>query len=272
GALHNSSERYDPPKCHPGTRLALIEAIMAWIKDGQKTSFIMWLYGSAGAGKSAIAQTIADMCYESGDLAASFFWSRTDPTRNDEKCLIATLASQLLVTIPEIRTHIEQAIRENHLLLSLSLEAQMESLIVKPLERAFGGQADHKRVKLIVLDGLDECGNPNAERQILQVISKAVRKFPIRLVFLITSRQEQGISDTFNSDRLLPIASRFALDATCKPDDDIRHYLVEEFDSLKRSHVFGRYLPSIWPTTEQIEELVQKSSGQFIYASIVAKF
>ncbi|KDR78523.1 hypothetical protein GALMADRAFT_29817, partial [Galerina marginata CBS 339.88] len=90
GAFHNSRERLesDPPKCHPDTRVAVIQAIIDWIEDGQKTTFIKWLNGAAGVGKSAIAQKIAELCHKSGRLAASFFWSRSAAGRNDEERLI----------------------------------------------------------------------------------------------------------------------------------------------------------------------------------------
>ncbi|KDR68564.1 hypothetical protein GALMADRAFT_27796, partial [Galerina marginata CBS 339.88] len=46
GAFHNSAERYDPPKCHPNTRVAVVQDIIDWIEDGQKTTFVKWLYGA----------------------------------------------------------------------------------------------------------------------------------------------------------------------------------------------------------------------------------
>jgi adenylylsulfate kinase-like enzyme len=49
---------------------------MDWLNDDEKTTFIIWLYGPAGAGKSAILQTIAEMCTRLQILLASFFWSR----------------------------------------------------------------------------------------------------------------------------------------------------------------------------------------------------
>ena len=74
-AFHNSEERFDPPKCHPNTRLAVLTKIMEWIKwEEDLNSFIMWVYGPAGAGKSAISQTIAEMCEEEMILLASFFF------------------------------------------------------------------------------------------------------------------------------------------------------------------------------------------------------
>jgi DNA replication protein DnaC len=67
GASHNSAERFDPPKCHPKTREAVLKDIMDWIQglgEVERRHYFMWLYGPAGAGKSAIAQTIAELCYE----------------------------------------------------------------------------------------------------------------------------------------------------------------------------------------------------------------
>jgi hypothetical protein len=31
-AFHNSGERFDPPKCHPNTRVAVLAEIMQWIE------------------------------------------------------------------------------------------------------------------------------------------------------------------------------------------------------------------------------------------------
>ena len=96
GAFHNSGERFDPPRCHPRTRIHILAKIMNWIVgEVEWDKFIMWLYGPAGAGKSAIAQTIAEQCYASHLLLASFFFSRTDPKRNTEKSLIASIAYQM---------------------------------------------------------------------------------------------------------------------------------------------------------------------------------
>jgi len=48
---------------------------MGWIKrEEDLDAFIMWMYGPAGAGKSTIAQTIAEMCDEEMLLLASFFF------------------------------------------------------------------------------------------------------------------------------------------------------------------------------------------------------
>ena len=249
---------------------------MDWIKDGQKTSFLMWLYGPAGAGKSAIAQTIAEMCHELGILAASFFWSRSAAGRNNETRLIASLAYQLIITIPEMRIHVETAIENDPVLLSRSLDAQMESLVIEPMEKTFLGSqeqtVDLGEPKLVILDGLDECGRPSVREYILKVISTAILRFPLRIHILIASRPEQEIRDSFNSKPLLSITTRLPLDDKYFPDDDIIRFLIDSFTAIKESHVLRSLLPTTWPTTKDIDTLVKKSSGQFIYAATVVKF
>jgi len=65
GAVYNSLERQklDAPKCHPNTRVAVIQRIIDWILgEIALAALILWLYGAAGAGKSAIAHTLAEIC------------------------------------------------------------------------------------------------------------------------------------------------------------------------------------------------------------------
>ncbi|KDQ10771.1 hypothetical protein BOTBODRAFT_71924, partial [Botryobasidium botryosum FD-172 SS1] len=76
--------------CLPDTREALLEDIWQWIKrlgtsEGAK---IFCLTGVAGAGKSAIAHTVARRCYEEGLLVSSFFFSRDVAERNNPQKLL----------------------------------------------------------------------------------------------------------------------------------------------------------------------------------------
>jgi len=76
GAFHNADERGDPQKCHPHTRESVVKSIVDWVKVADKVALFLWLYGPAGAGKTAIAQTIAELLEGLGLLAAAFFFSR----------------------------------------------------------------------------------------------------------------------------------------------------------------------------------------------------
>ena len=69
------TERFDPPKCHPNTRVAVLAENMQWIQAIKESApeDVLWLYGSAGAGKLAIAQTIVEVCAEIGSHHRQFF-------------------------------------------------------------------------------------------------------------------------------------------------------------------------------------------------------
>ena len=175
GAFHNSEERYDPPKCHPHTRRAVLEKIMDCVKDENKVELMLWLYGPAGAGKSAIAQTIAELLEEAGLLAAAFFFSRNAAGRDDKTPLVATLVYQIVKSIPEIRAHVLEAVELDPALFSCSIQAQIQALIIKPLNAVADDETLApillSRPRLIILDGLDECrttsphgANPDFER------------------------------------------------------------------------------------------------------------
>jgi hypothetical protein len=277
GAFHNSQERYDPPKCHPHTRRAVLKKIMDWVKEANKVSLILWLYGPAGAGKSAIAQTIAELLEEAGLLAAAFFFSRNAAGRNDMTPLVATLVYQLVKSVPEICAHVLEAVEQDPALFSCSIQAQIQALVIKPLNAV---ASDEKlvpillsRPRLIILDGLDECRTTSAQTHILNTLSTAVKDLHIPLCFLVASRPEQDIRQAFNDQNGLgSLSFSIALDDTYRPDDDIRVFLQSTFDEIKRKHPSKAHFPASWPSSEDIRRLVRKSSGQFIFASTVAKY
>jgi len=271
-AFHNSKERFDPPKCHPNTRLAVLTEIMKWIKwEEGLDAFIMWVYGPAGAGKSAIAQTIADMCEEEMILLASFFFSRNDP---DVNRLIATIAYQITLNLPQVRGAILGAIERDPLIFFKSLAVQFKSLIVSPLqplaEAGFFDEPTSRR--LVIIDGLDECSDPKVQKNILEVLGNAHRQHRLPLIFLFASRPEQHISLAF-STRILPSSTAcIALDESYLPYDDVRLFLTDKFQEIKSTHRLRNYIPPQWPLPNVLDHLVKKSSGQFIYASTVIDY
>ncbi|KAF8994625.1 hypothetical protein BDQ17DRAFT_1366511, partial [Cyathus striatus] len=74
-AKHDSGQRFPPPLCHPGTRERVIEQLVRWSNDMDDQSNILWLYGPAGVGKSAIAQSVCERLERMKTLGASFFFS-----------------------------------------------------------------------------------------------------------------------------------------------------------------------------------------------------
>jgi hypothetical protein len=246
-----------------------IEPPKKWDKDRvsspseDRSSPILWLHGPAGSGKSAIAQTLCQKL-EEGCLGASFFFKRGHPSRGHAKRLFGTIAYQLALVVPDLNRQISQSVETNPSLVDKSLLTQLRKLIVKPCR-----QSASTRALVVVIDGLDECGDQKVQQEILCSIGRAIAEQQLPLRIVIASRPESHIREIFtgmlnNTHCPLNIEQSF---------NDVRRYLLDEFARIHRDHraTMAR-IPYPWPTPETINNLVHKSSGYFIYASTVIKF
>jgi len=266
---HNSGHRYPPPKCHPGTRLGTLTDIMKWVDDRSQACSVFWLKGPAGAGKSAIAQTIAEQCTESGQLASSFFFAKGDPMRGNANRLFTTIAYRLAHSIPQLKMAIDAVVTNDEFILDASLGVQLQRLIAEPFLMATSAEP-LPEAALIIIDGLDECEDSRTQQHILSLISTACTTYQVPVHFLIASRPEPQISESFGEDHLLSITWPYVLDESPL---DMTKYFVDEFDNIyKRHHRAMAHVPTPWPSHKTIEYLVTKASGQFIYAATVLKF
>ncbi|KAJ6465411.1 hypothetical protein C8R45DRAFT_495536 [Mycena sanguinolenta] len=57
-AIHNSADSYPQPRCHPETGTKMLEDLWEWALNPYPETTVLWLYGPAGAGKSAIMQRL----------------------------------------------------------------------------------------------------------------------------------------------------------------------------------------------------------------------
>lgn len=288
-ATFDSADRFDPPQCAEATRIEIIQRIEQWVNDeGPITSpaNLFWLYGGAGVGKSAIAQTLSEKLHWEQRLGASFFFFRTDASRNTGNALIPTLIAQLVSTFEGLGPFVEERIHANPDLFRKRYETQIEQLLTKPLLRlkSTDGSSFLPRPgptsglrswpRLIVIDGLDECQNPDVQCNLLRAIANAIPRIPYPLRFLVTSRPEKHIVRLFNHDRTIQTVTfdRYNLSDDPDADMDIRKFLEKEFDEICCSHCLSQYLPPAWPDNNSITSIVERSSGHFIYAATVIRY
>ncbi|KAJ7813252.1 hypothetical protein B0H13DRAFT_2468821 [Mycena leptocephala] len=272
-ATHDSEDRFPQPRCHPETRTKMLDVLGKWTcgieppegsSSDHNSSPILWLHGPAGAGKSAIAQTLCQKLEKEGRLGASFFFKREHPSRGHAKRLFATIAYQLALVLPDLKHHISQSVENNPSLVDKSLSTQFRKLIVESCR-----QSTSTHMLVVVIDGLDECEGQKVQQEILCLIGRAVTEQQLPLRFLIASRPESHIREIFTG-ALNNIHCPLNVEQSFQ---DVRRYLFDEFARIHRDHraTMAR-VPYPWPTPEIIKNLVNKSSGYFIYASTVIKF
>ena len=238
------------------------------------------MHGPAGAGKSAIMRTVAERIEDEGALLGSFFFFHEDPRRNTSNSFIVTLAYQIRSAIPCLRDGMDAALKDDPLLLQKPLPRQLRQLILRPMQEAcrhgFWSPSDPFQPYVLVIDGLDECGRKGTRQReqhlILDILKEFAEKSPIALTILIASRPERHLHQAFSCSPLKDRSNTLALDDSWSPNEDIRLFLKHEFALIRCLHVLGDSLLSEWPSPSVIEELVDRASGQFVYAATVVRF
>ncbi|KAJ7801301.1 hypothetical protein B0H14DRAFT_2464872, partial [Mycena olivaceomarginata] len=303
-ALYDSADSFPQPRCHPQTHTEMLNGLYNWTiedhdncakgHDEDKENVgnsdeddddldedesedneqepdmylcqpICWLHGPAGAGKSAIMQTLCQRLQDAGRLGGAFFFKRGHATRGNPKVLFATLAYQLAEHNRDLRPLISQIVEDNSSVVARQMEVQLHQLIVKPCQ-----SLPNSLPLILLIDGLDECDTHDSQVEILHLIQITVCLHPSKFRFLIASRPEAHICETFDNPSFDKILNSINVHQSFM---DVRKYFNDQFARIHCEHQHTMaHIPAPWPPANVVESLVEKSSGYFVYASTIIRF
>lgn len=272
-AILNSGGRAHPVACYPGTREDVMDDIDIWVQaNWMSLSKLMWLSGPAGSGKSSIVQSYAEHCIQHNVFSANFFFFRPDSTRNHGRSLAATLLYQIIDFHPQLKSIIGAIIAEKPLLLKGSLRDQFASLILHPVGDVHQSSTYSENPIVLLIDGLDECSTTGKQEQqvIIEILDALVSHRESPFIALVASRPKPHLTMAFNN--LSSNVKSVFLDERYGASADIRYYVTQELAKIKNSHHLAHTLDTKWPSPARINEIVDKSSGQFLYADIAIRF
>ncbi|KAF9258531.1 hypothetical protein L218DRAFT_842876, partial [Marasmius fiardii PR-910] len=84
---------------------------------------------------------------------------------------------------------------------------------------------------------------------------------------------EPPVYDRFNQDDLTPFIKSISLNGDWNANRDIRITLDAEFQKIASSQRCSHMIfPKPWPARSELEMLVDKASGQYIYAITITRF
>ena len=150
-----------------------------------------------------------------------------------------------------------------------SLDVQLQTLIVDAFKYL---SPLPQRPYLVIIDGLDECHENATQQSILRLLCESITLHKLPLRFLIGSRPESHIRVGFDQESLYMITHRVVLDESFNPGRDIQLFLQDGFAKICAENSILSSGGQPWPTEGIIDLLVQRSSGQFIYAATILKF
>ncbi|KAJ7814651.1 hypothetical protein B0H13DRAFT_455612 [Mycena leptocephala] len=241
-------------ECMPGTRVNVLAALITWATDPQSPAIYM-LTGMAGSGKSAITRSFCRLLDEQSLLGASFFCSRASETRSNAGAIIPSLAFHLAWHSEPYARALIAAIKANPgVTFNLrTADFQFATLLLHP-SQALSQTAPWL---VVVIDALDECSSIHATRALLNAL---IPSNEVRLKFFITSRPEPHVETAFQSQVVMRRLRLHDVERDIVTAD-IAKYLRRNLRDLA-----SRTATQLWPSTTDLENLVQQTGDLFIFA------
>ncbi|KAF9454550.1 hypothetical protein P691DRAFT_754481 [Macrolepiota fuliginosa MF-IS2] len=270
----DANARYPPPKCHPGSRRTIKAKLETWLFNCDQQQRMFWLYGPAGVGKSAVAQTFAELARDHKRLGAAHFFFSDDEKRSDPLRLIPSLAYQLAVLNEHYKRALTHLLANDPAILYAALHLQFQKLIIDPFSLLVSHPEQATECPyLIVVDSLDECSDEQAQCKLVQLINDAAQRNNLPLIWLVCSRPESHIKRTFSKPDSGIICNREELIIDDETREDVEQYLRHSFKEIYTSYSDVITVPrdGCWPPQDVFDIISQASSGLFVFASTVIR-
>ncbi|KIO28026.1 hypothetical protein M407DRAFT_72407, partial [Tulasnella calospora MUT 4182] len=243
--------------CLPGTRTEILAQINDWVRDkSAATGPVLWISGKPGRGKSAIASTVAHYWSSKGSCAI-FHFRRDQHALNGQ--FICSLARQLgQGLVPEVKKAILDCVEENEDIAKERLEQQFKILFVGSL----GTLHDSAHPILIIVDALEECNNIDDAVRFARLIDQHSPFLPSNVKFLLTCRPGSKVS----------VGQRHVkdLDSILHPSKDIALFFQHSFARIRNG--VKPPLPKSWPSSADLEAMIERSQGLFHWAYIAIAY
>jgi hypothetical protein len=248
------------------TRKLILDHIVTWAEtvsdnnnpsNGSASKNIFWLYGFPGLGKTSVANSLCQRLHKSGNLGGSFFCRRDDPVLCDPNRVLPTLLYRLAWMWKPYRDLVVRAVRGDP---NLNPDWTGCALL---LEHLYSLQSHPNTPLVLVIDALDESGEPRTRAPLLKHFSEIwARVAWIKVV--VTSRPEHDISSFFQKFGLVG----HDLFTDIQAHQDIRIFTKYRMASLAEQYC----LPSDWPGESRLEQIARRSGGLFIFVETLYKF
>src|SRR3984885_8677739 len=148
---------------------------------------------------------------------------------------------------------------------NLCLCNQIEKLIIRPI-LAIPGPIQQQ---IVVIDGLDESNDDDLIEELIRLLVNSTNRVPCR--FLFTSRPEHHIRQTFENSSVKENTYFLSL-RDFSAYADVRNYLETRLAAIRdQNDDVMRDVARPWPSDDDLNRLVDKSGGLFIYVSTLVK-
>ncbi|KAJ5721659.1 uncharacterized protein N7483_009593 [Penicillium malachiteum] len=236
----------------PGTGEWLLqhEDFRAWVE--KKTPTLLWLEGSAGAGKTYLTSKVVDHVRGTSQVSnkgfAFFYCDRNEPRRAQGSSILQSFVRQLSATMKDpgyVQPHIKDVWKEAREKGTVFRFEQCRKLI-----QACLGQ--YESTKLII-DAMDECDS-DTQIEIIEALKSLMDNTERPVKIFISSRPDSEIRSQLQNSSNINVSAN-------ANQDDIRKYIDAEIDRMGKS-----FLKTVKASV--IDKLLARCQGMFQWASL----
>lgn len=228
------------------------DSFQAWQEGLADAPKVFWLTGEPGTGKSVLAGHVVNYLADCGGDCSYFFFKYGDATRSTVSGLLRSLAWQMAFTNTTIRNHVLEMQRSGETIDHSDERGLWRTLFVSKIF-----QLQIRQPCYWIIDALDECSNIAS---LLPLISRADKNFPLHI--FVTSRPSSALDIQFQSEKI----SKAAMSTSQATSfSDIRLFVESHKHFLPVEDHDARALEDL------VNDLTQKSNGNFLWASLVVQ-
>lgn len=225
---------------------------------------VLWLCGVAGAGKSAIATSLAITLHQMGLLGSMYSFQAAKQATLNPANLFSTIARHLAQRSPLLRKRLLRIMAKIDPIMraTSSPKDQFEKILLPLLARSNDQAAVHPTV--IIIDAFDECGNIGSRAELLSILTRRAREIPPGIRILVTSRYEPDVQDALAShsnNMCLLKMEEIPKDSTYR---DIYAYVHEELKDARGVDA-KEFVPQLAKLATAAEESFQWASTACLF-------
>ncbi|KAF5349537.1 hypothetical protein D9756_008784 [Leucocoprinus leucothites] len=267
-ALLSFEERAYTPSCDKETLRNLCVRILEWGWSDEEAQHLLWLSGLAGVGKMAVVSRVAEEMKRVGLLGARFSFSRYN-SQTDPGLVVPALAYQLALISPDFKRIVTQSLVKDPLIFYRNRRFQFKELVINPF---LSLPSPPKTPLLIVLDGLDECNDRQAQREFVDMINHHIHTegSRLRLRWLISSRPEPHLKITFSNPDYKANCLYEELEVESEASKDARRRLEWGFEEIRQR--YPDRLTQDWPDKSAIRFIARRLSGHADGVSVILQY
>jgi hypothetical protein len=261
--------------CLQGTRTEIVDAIVRWAMgadtppidssgaitlSSNDSSRVLWLCGTAGAGKSSILRSCAKRLSELERTGSYYGFNKNKPTA-DLTNLFSTIARDLADLDDSRKQRLVDAVKKDTAIRRTdNCKLQFQHFIKKSFENDQAlGQT------IVFIDAFDESGDVTTRANALAILTKRASELPAGIRVIVTSRYEHDIQDALQSPLPSGVDVTLADDIpTYQTSRDIMTYIRNELRDVDEFRAVEYQI--------QLNALIQKAGTSFQWAATACRF